>query len=95
MTHGVGFRIALWAAAGAIVAFGWGMYFARADKNNPIAPIVYTLAGLTQPIAAIVSYFHLPFGVTAAVVWNAGAYTVLGLIVETIRRHHRPLRISN
>jgi len=95
MTTGVKFRLALWAVIGAIVAFGWGLYFASADKATPIGPIVFTLAVVTVPVAGLVSYFHLTFGVTASVVWNTGTYAVIGLIVEMLRRHHRPLGISN
>jgi hypothetical protein len=95
MTIGVRFRLSLWTITGAIIAFGWALCFASADKEIPIGPIVFTVAGVTQPAAAVVSYFQLPFGVTEAVAWNAGAYAVVGLIVEMIRRHHRPLRISN
>jgi hypothetical protein len=41
-------------------SFDWGLYFASSDKATPIGPIVFTLAAVTQPVAAVVSYFHLP-----------------------------------
>jgi hypothetical protein len=83
----VKYRIAMWATAGFLVAACWGLYFASADKDNPIGPIVYTLARLTQPVAAItVSYFHSPLGLTWAVIENAATYALAGLIVETIRK---------
>jgi hypothetical protein len=89
------FRIAMWATAGFMVSAGTGLYFASADKAKPIEPIVYAFFRLTQPVAAItVSYFDFPRGLTWIVVENAATYALLGLIVETIRRHYRPLQIS-
>jgi hypothetical protein len=88
-------RIAMWASTGFLVAVGWGLYFASTDKANPIEPTVYTLARLTQPFAAVTQYFNLPFGLSWAVVSNAATYALVGLIVEMIRQHNRPVRISN
>ena len=96
MRNGMTFRIAIWTSVGALVAAGWGLYFANANKANPIEPIVYTLARLTQPVVAVtVSYFNFPFGLRSALVANAATYALVGLIVETIRRHYRPLQISS
>jgi hypothetical protein len=100
----------MWAIVGAVIAMGWGLYFATADKAIPIGPMVFALAYITQPVAAAVEYFHfdgnvvrevidvhrpepsdVPFGVTAAVVWNAGAFALIGLIVEVLRRHNHAL----
>jgi hypothetical protein len=50
-------RVAMWASAGFLVAVCWGLYFASANKDNPIEPIVYTLARLTLPVVAVVTYF--------------------------------------
>jgi hypothetical protein len=47
------------------------------------------LARLTQPVAAVVSYFDLisaGVGVVQATVWNVATYALVGLIVETIRQ---------
>lgn len=90
-------RIAVWASAGFSVSLGWGLYFASANKGIPIESTVYTLAMLTQPTAAIVLYLkpNFPLGLTWVVAANAATYAVLGLIVETIRQHRRPLHISN
>ena len=89
------FRIAMWATSGFMVSAGTGLYFASADKAKPIEPIVYAFFRLTQPVAAItVSYFDFPRGLTWIVVENAATYALLGLTVETIRRHYRPLQIS-
>jgi hypothetical protein len=34
MATGVKFRFALWAVTGAIIAYGWGLYFASANKET-------------------------------------------------------------
>jgi hypothetical protein len=89
------YRIAIWASAGYLVSGGWGLYFANADKANPIEPIVYTLARLTQPVVAItVAYFNFPLGLRWTMVANAVTYALVGLIVETIRQHYRPLQMQ-
>jgi hypothetical protein len=85
------FHIAMWAIVGAAVAMGWGLYFATADKAIPNGPMVLSLASITQPVAAVVAYFRVPFGLTAAVAWNAGAFAVIGLILEMLRRHRHGL----
>jgi len=85
----------MWAIAGFLVSAGWGLYFATADKANPIEPIVYGFIYLTNPVAAItVSYFDFPRGLTWIEVENAATYALLGLFMETIRQHYRSLRIS-
>lgn len=38
-----GFRIAIWAIVGAVIAADWGYYFATADKAAPISSLVFTL----------------------------------------------------
>jgi hypothetical protein len=47
------YRVAGWAAAGLLVAAGWGLYFAVASKDLPINPAVSFLARLTCPIAIL------------------------------------------
>jgi hypothetical protein len=91
------FRIALWASAGFLVSVGWAFYFASTDKANPIQPIVYALVWLSQPGAGAVTvlYPDLPVGLWPLVVANIATYALLGLIIETIRQHSRPLQISN
>ena len=90
-------RIATWTSAGFLVSFGWGFYFAAANKSIPIGPIVDTLARLTNPTAALVLYLNpdSPLGLTWVAVTNAATYALLGLMVETVRRHHRSLHLSN
>jgi hypothetical protein len=93
-----GFRIALWAGVGILVSAGWGFYFAAANKSIPIGPIVYGLARLTEPTAAVVLYFnpHYPLGLRAVAIANAVTYAFLGLIVEMIRRRSQiPHTFSN
>jgi hypothetical protein len=78
----------MWASAGFLVAAGWGVYFAAADKALPIDPNLYTLASVTQPIVWL---FHRPLGLSAVTVANAATYALAGLIVEAVRKqlHHR------
>ena len=83
-------RIIGWASAGFLVAGCWALYFAVASKDNPIEPIVYTLALLTQPIAFASFHFHFGIGVYWVLLANTATYALVGLIVETLRRqlHH-------
>jgi hypothetical protein len=86
----VTFRIGMWAVIGLMIAFGWGLYFTTGNKSVPVEPVVYSLARLTQPVVAMVLYFNpdLPLGLTVAMVGNAAAYALVGLVVE-IRRRER------
>src|SRR5215467_6739141 len=81
-------RVGMWAAAGLLIAMGWGLYFATANKATPIGPLVYVMARLTQPVVATVVYFDpdIPLGLHSAVVANAATYALIGVIVETVRR---------
>ncbi len=90
-------RIATWTSAGFLVSFGWGLYFAITNKAIPVGPIVHTLARLSQPTASVLSYVNpaSPLGLTWVAVTNAATYALLGLMVESVRRHHRSLRLSN
>ena len=85
------------ASTGLLISVGWGVYFASLNKAHPIEPIVYTLAALTQPTAAVALYFKLihRVGVTWVALANAATYALLGLIAETIRQHYRSPRVSN
>jgi hypothetical protein len=89
-------QIAMWASVGFLISSGWGLYFARANKADPIDPIVYALANVTEPVAGIThSFFDFPRGLRAVEVENAATYALIGLILATIRRHNRPIQISN
>jgi hypothetical protein len=77
-------RIAIWAAAGFLVASGWAAYFFLANKDLPIEPLVSTLVRLTCPIAIVGS--HYPVSIYSALAANVATYSVVGLVVETLRR---------
>src|SRR5229473_7147788 len=78
------YRIAMWAAAGFLVANGWAVYFLVASKDHPIEPIVSALVRLTCPVAIVGS--HYPVSLYSALVANVAAYALVGLVVETLRR---------
>jgi len=62
------YRIAIWAAAGFLVASGWAVYFLLASKDRPIVPIVSTLVRLSCPVAIVGS--HYPVSLYSALVAN-------------------------
>jgi hypothetical protein len=78
------YRIAIWGAAGFLVASGWAVYFLVAVKNLPIEPMVSTLVRLTCPIAIVGS--HYPVSLYLALAANVATYALVGLVVETLRR---------
>jgi hypothetical protein len=78
------YRIAVWAAAGFLVASGWAVYFLVASKDRLVEPIVSTLARLTCPVAIVGS--HHPVSLYAALAANVATYALLGLGVEIVRR---------
>ena len=78
------YRIAIWAAAGFLVAGGWAVYFLLASKDRPIEPIVSLLARLTCPIAIVGS--HYPMSLYSVLGANVATYLLVGLAVETVRR---------
>ena len=80
-------RIAMWASTGFLIAGCWGIYFASANKADPIKPIVYSFASLTQPVVAVIAlHFNFPVGLRWCLVANAATYALFGLLVETIRK---------
>ena len=86
-------RIAMWAAAGFVVAAFWIIY--AATISNAAEPMqgLRLLAGLTCPITLA---SHLPIGLSWVLIANTATYALVGLIVETVRkygtqpRNHRP-----
>jgi hypothetical protein len=78
------YRIAMWAAAGFLVASGWAVYFFVKNKDLPIEPIVSSLIRLSCPIAIVGS--HYPVSLYSAVAANVATYALVGLVVETLRR---------
>jgi tellurite resistance protein TehA-like permease len=84
------YRIAIWAAAGFLVASGWAVYLLLRSKDHLIEPIVSTLIRLTCPVAIVGS--HYPVSLYSALVSNVATYALIGLVVEILRR---PLNRSN
>lgn len=78
------YRIAIWAAAGFLVAAGWAVYLLVASKDHLIEPIVSALIRITCPIAIVGS--HYPVSIYSALVANLASYALIGLMVETLRR---------
>ena len=81
------YRIAIWAAAGFLVASGWAVYFFVRNKDLPIEPIVSALMRLSCPIAIVGS--HYPVSLFSAVAANVATYALVGLVVETLRRQFK------
>jgi hypothetical protein len=77
------YRIAIWAAAGFLVAAGWAVYLLVASKDHLIEPIVSTLIRVTCPVAIVGA--HYPVSLYSALVANVVTYALIGLIVETLR----------
>jgi hypothetical protein len=78
------YRVAIWAAAGFLVASGWAVYFFARNKDLPKEPIVSALIRLSCPIA-IVGYRY-PVSLYSTLAANAVTYALVGLVVETLRR---------
>jgi len=78
------YRIAIWAAAGFLVASGWAVYFFVRNKELLIEPIVSTLIRLTCPIAIVGS--HYPVSLYLSLAANVATYALVGLVVESVRR---------
>jgi len=78
------YRIAVWAAAGFLVASGWAAYFFVANKDVAIDPMVSTLARLTCPIAIVGA--HHAVSIYLATAANVATYAGVGLVVEVLRR---------
>jgi hypothetical protein len=76
------YRIAMWAAAGSLVAGGWALYYFGPGKDHPVEPIVSALTRLTCPVAIV----HYPVSVHSSFLANAATYALAGLVVETLRR---------
>jgi hypothetical protein len=86
-------RIAIWASAGALVVVGWSLYISAISPTQITAKAVaWTLACLTCPIALAHRY---PLSIYFVLLANAATYAVVGLLVETIRRHYQARPISN
>lgn len=78
------YRIAMWAAAGFLVAAGWAGYFVLANQNLPIDPLMSVLVRLTCPIAIFGA--HYPVSIYFALAANVATYALVGLMAEMLRR---------
>jgi hypothetical protein len=81
------YRIAIWAAAGFLVAAGWAVYLLAATKDHLIEPIVSTLIRVTCPVAIVGA--HYPVSLYSALVANVATYALIGLVVETLQRQSK------
>jgi hypothetical protein len=78
------YRIAIWAAAGFLVASGWAVYLLVASKDHVMKPIVSIFVRLTCPVAIV--GLHYPVSLFSALVANVATYALVGVLVETLRR---------
>jgi len=78
------YRIAMWAAAGFLVASAWAVYLFLASKDHLTEPIVSTLIRLTCPIAIVGSHYSV--SLYSALLGNVATYALIGLVVEILRR---------
>lgn len=83
-------RIAIWSGVGALVVVFWTLYIS-ATSRAPLG-IVWTLAYLTCPIARA---HHYALSFYFAFFMNAATYALVGMVVETMRRHYKPRLISD
>jgi hypothetical protein len=82
-------RMAIWATAGLLVAGFWALFaFVTFPSTSERMRDVWALISLTCPVA--IAGKHYPISLYEALVANAVTYTLVGLIVETLRRQlHR------
>lgn len=78
------YRVAIWAAAGFLVASGWAIYFFLKAKDLPIEPVVSALLRPTCPIAIV--GMHYPVSIYSSLAANVATYAAIGLLVESLRR---------
>ena len=82
-------RMAIWATAGLLVAGFWALFaFVTFPSTSERMRDVWALISLTCPVA--IAGKHYPISLYEALTANAVTYTLVGLIVETLRRQlHR------
>lgn len=83
-------RIAIWSGVGALVLVFWTLYIS-ATSPTPLGT-VWILAYLTCPIA-LAHHYTLSF--YFVLFMNAATYALVGMVVETMRRHYKARLISN
>lgn len=85
------YRIALWAAAGFLIAACWAPYaFTRAIPITSGDTLLYALTRFTQPIVLVGAYFHFGIRFYWVLLANAATYALAGLIVESVRQKLNP-----
>ena len=85
-------RIAIWAIVGAIVVAFWALFFMTTHQNLGAGGVGRAIVCLTCPIALAGRH---PQSLYFVLVVNAATYALVGVIVETIRRHYQVRSISN
>ena len=79
-------RIAMWASAGFLVACFWALFaFATFPSTSERIGDVWALVSLTCPVA--IAGRHYAISLYEVLAANAVTYTLVGLIVETLRSH--------
>jgi hypothetical protein len=80
-------RIAIWATLGALVVVAWRVYIS-ATLSNPLGTggLGRVLVYLTCPIAMA---GRNPQSFYFVLVVNAATYALVGIVLETMRRHYR------
>lgn len=88
----MGRRIAVWALAGAAVAFGWYLYFTwltwSAYHGGPgfvYSSTAHTLVNITIPFALVGLHNHYAITWYVSLILNAASYACIGLAVEGLR----------
>ena len=86
-------RIAIWASAGFLVAGCWALYaFATTPPPMTSANPITILVRLTCPITLLNSH---PLSLYLVLLANVATYTVIGLIVEILRKQFHHASYSN
>jgi len=83
------YRIAVWSAAGFLVAGFWALFaIATFPSTNERMRDVWTLVSLTCPVA--IAGRHYPISLYEVLAANAVTYALVGLMLEILRRqlHH-------
>jgi hypothetical protein len=90
-SHGMKYRIAIWAGVGLLVAGGWALYaLAGAPPALSIGDPLLPLVRLTCPIA-ILGSSH-PISLYSVLLANTATYALAGLIIETLRHRLHPAK---
>ena len=77
-------RVGIWAGIGALVVVFWSLYIVGL-RPSPFGAL-WALIDLTCPIALA---RRNPMSIYLVLLANAATYALIGLLVESIRRHHR------